>query len=425
MSEALPRILTIMGSGETSPTMSSLHSELFEGLGPPPVPAVMLDTPFGFQENAAELTAKAVQYFRDNVGRPLGVASFRRAEGVDALAYETMLAQLREARYVFAGPGSPSYALGQWAGSAVRDALAEKLRTGGCIVFSSAAACTVGRVALPVYEIYKVGADPYWLDGLDLLAECGINAAVIPHDNNTEGGTHDTRHCYMGERRLRVLEEQLPEGTFILGVDEHTACVIDLDAGTLSVRGVGGVTLRHQGRTRRIEKGSVEPLTHVRQAASLGDAPPITAADAAEPVSTENAPAANPFMNEIDTQQARFDAAIASGQVDDALAALLATDTHLWRWSSETFATDEMDHARSLQRTMLVRLGALAHAGARDPADAVAPFVEVLLELRRGAREQGRFDDADALRRHLVELGVEVQDSPSGTRWSLREVTAG
>ena len=48
----LPRLLCIMGSGETTPTMVSVHADLLSRLGPKPVPAVLLDTPFGFQENA-------------------------------------------------------------------------------------------------------------------------------------------------------------------------------------------------------------------------------------------------------------------------------------------------------------------------------------------------------------------------------------
>jgi len=60
---------------------------------------------------------------------------------------------------------------------------------------------------------------PRWLEGLDLLgAATGLRAAVVPHYDNAEGGTHDTRFCYMGERRLRKLEATLPEGAFVLGV---------------------------------------------------------------------------------------------------------------------------------------------------------------------------------------------------------------
>src|SRR5207302_1863321 len=82
----------------------------------------------------------------------------------------------------------------------------------GCVTFSSAAACALGRYALPVYEVYKVGFAPQWLEGLDILGEVGVDGAVIPHFNNAEGGTHDTRFCYMGERRLRLLESMLDEG---------------------------------------------------------------------------------------------------------------------------------------------------------------------------------------------------------------------
>ena len=72
---AVPRLLAIMGSGETSPTMSKVHRSLFERLGPAPVPAVMLDTPFGFQENADDITAKAVAYFRESVQREIAQAN--------------------------------------------------------------------------------------------------------------------------------------------------------------------------------------------------------------------------------------------------------------------------------------------------------------------------------------------------------------
>jgi hypothetical protein len=63
---ALPRILTIMGSGETAPTMMKHHRELIARL-PNGARAVVLDTPYGFQENAPELASRAVEYFRQSV----------------------------------------------------------------------------------------------------------------------------------------------------------------------------------------------------------------------------------------------------------------------------------------------------------------------------------------------------------------------
>ena len=273
---AMAQLLVIMGSGETSPTMSKVHRDLLDRVGPGP--AVMLDTPFGFQENADDISAKAQAYFRESVRRELVVASFRAAEGVDPLAYETTLARLREAVYVFAGPGSPSYALAQWSTSTVPAVLAQKLRAGGCVTFASAAACTLGPFALPVYEIYKVGQAVRWLEGMNLLAEAGLPAVVVPHFNNAEGGNHDTRYCYMGERRLSLLEAMLPDDVFILGVDEHTACVLDLDAGTATVAGLGSVTVRRRGQMSAVPTGTTLALAELAGAAqgapaAAGDRP--------------------------------------------------------------------------------------------------------------------------------------------------------
>jgi cyanophycinase-like exopeptidase len=423
----LPRILTIMGSGETSPTMTSVHVDLFARLGAPPVPAVMLDTPFGFQENAAEIGAKAITYFRENVQREISVASYRGEPWAGPRDYETMLARVGEARYVFTGPGSPSYALRQWRDTALPGLLAAKLQEGGCLVFSSAAAATLGVLALPVYEVYKVGADPHWLDGLNLVATLGINAVVIPHFNNAEGGTHDTRYCYMGERRLRILEASLPDRAYVLGVDEHTACILDVEADTATVRGNGGVTLRRRDGVERIEAGETVALDVLRDggrrtaraavasAAALAGTPSNGTAAAPAPL------AGNPFLDGVAEQSRRFDAALAAADADEALGALLDLDSHLWAWSRDTLDSDDMNQARALLRSMLVRLADLARLGARDPRTLVAPFVEAVVALRRAARADRRWSDADALRESLVDLGVEIKDSPGGTEWELPE----
>ncbi|MDP9389409.1 MAG: hypothetical protein M3Q48_16210, partial [Actinomycetota bacterium] len=269
--EATPRLLVIMGSGETSPTMVKTHRELLERLGPPPVPAVVLDTPFAFQDNAGDIAARAVEYFRESVGHPIEVVRLRSTGG-DPLEQETARHRLAEARYVFSGPGSPSYALREWRSSEMPRLLADKLQSGGCVTFASAAALTLGVVTVPVYEIYKAGEDPHWLEGLDVLGQVGISAAVVPHYDNAEGGTHDTRFCYLGERRLARLEAELPAGAFVLGVDEHTALVLDLGACTARVVGLGGVTVRRQGVSTEVPAGSTLPLDELVSLA--GPAPP-------------------------------------------------------------------------------------------------------------------------------------------------------
>jgi cysteinyl-tRNA synthetase len=78
-----------------------------------------------------------------------------------------------------------------------------------------------------------------------------------------------------------------------------------------------------------------------------------------------------------------------------------------------------MDRARALLRSMLVRLADLARLGARDPRTLVGPLVESVLAMRRTARAEGRYADADALRDALLALGVEIRDSATGTEWDL------
>jgi cysteinyl-tRNA synthetase len=49
----------------------------------------------------------------------------------------------------------------------------------------------------------------------------------------------------------------------------------------------------------------------------------------------------------------------------------------------------------------------------------VAGLIEYLLELREQARAEKAFERADSIRAKLLELGVTVEDTPSGPRWRL------
>ena len=108
-----------------------------------PVPAIFLDTPFGFQENADELSTKTVGYFKVSLNRDVDVAGLCDVATATTFEREVAFNTIRQARFVFAGPGSPTYALRQWAGTPLPELLAEKLQTDGAVTFSSAAALTL------------------------------------------------------------------------------------------------------------------------------------------------------------------------------------------------------------------------------------------------------------------------------------------
>ena len=414
----LPRILTIMGSGETSPTMVSTHRMLVGKL-PKPVRAALLDTPYGFQENAPELATKAVEYFNTSINVALDVAGLTEISAGDVLATEKGLQLVSDAQYVFAGPGSPSYALRQWSGTPLAGLLIKKLRSGGIVTFASAAALTLGKYTLPVYEIYKAGEPPRWLDGLDILSELGIKAALIPHYNNAEGGHHDTRFCYMGERRLSFLERELPEDVYVLGVDEHTGVVLDVDADEATVVGKGVVTIRVRGASQEFASGTVIPLDKLRDpstSARPSEKPKIdTSISSAEEIIDSN------LRQATERLDSEFSVAIAGGNADAAARAALDLDDAIAGWSADTLQSDDLDFARSVLRSMITRLAGAATGGLRDPREVVGPFVDVLLELRAQVRADKRFDLSDIIRDRLAATNVEVRDTPQGAEWGFRE----
>ncbi len=393
----MARLLVVMGSGETTPTMIKPHRQIFESL-PQPAKAVLLDTPYGFQLNADEISARTVAYFKQSVGREVAVVSWR-GQPPPGLERERALAALRQADWVFAGPGSPTYALRHWAGTE----LPTLMTSADALIFASAAALTLGSHTIPVYEIYKAGEPPRWETGLNLFEQLtGVPAVVIPHYDNAEGGHHDTRFCYLGEPRLSYLEGQLPEGAVIVGVDEHTALVCDLEAGTATVLGNGGLTLRRNGSSKRFESGSVLALTLDSPSGSA--APPAAAASAPPPASTS-------VRAEADRLEEQFHHALGASDPDACVAAVLELEQAITDWKADTLASDDADHARGVLRGMVVRLG--------SAAGTAFPFVQTMVVLRDQARAKRDFAAADQIRQALADSGVEVRDTPEGPQWSI------
>jgi peptidase E len=423
---SLPRILAIMGSGETAPTMVTTHRRL-TSLLPSPVKAVVLDTPYGFQENAPELAAKAVEYFKTSINVDLAVAGLVRLHdthiAADPVAIERGLRALSEADYIFAGPGSPTYALRQWAGSSVARIMIDKLTNGGIVTFASAAALTLGKATVPVYEVYKVGQDVQALDGLDILATIGINAALIPHYDNTEGANHDTRFCYLGEARLQMFESLLDPDTYVLGVDEHTGLIIDIDAATATVVGNSNVTIRLRSESFVYPTGSVIPLSLLQSPTSLltgsGDVS-SSHSIAIKPVATIAEPAqANSLDAALAESIQQFDQAMQQRDALAAVRAVLSLEQSMQDWSIDTLQSDVLVRARGTLRSMISQLGDAAVGGVRDPREVVAPFVEAMLSVRATVRAEKRFDLSDIIRDVFASLNIEVRDTPTGVEWSL------
>jgi hypothetical protein len=445
------RILAIIGSGETSPTMVTVHRDIVSRLGRTSPQAIVLATPYAFQENAADVSARAQRYFADSVGLQVRVAAGTSPHADPGMAPPLIswdeedearqAAGIRAADWVFAGPGSPSYALAHWQAGPVAAGLRDRVLAGrGLTVLASAAAATAGRFTLPVYEIYKAGGAPRWLAGLDLLGPLGLTVAVIPHYDNAEGGHYDTRHCYLGERRLAVMERELPADAAVLGVDEHTAVLINLRTDDIEIRGRGGVTVRRSGDSIVLPAGTRLSVADLRDLVR-GIRRVTGGADAGAPggagspgagggedrdagvagLSGSGEMMALPLPEIMAAAERRFEAAAGARDADAMVGVILELETAIGQWGADTDEDQGTEQARALLRHLIGRLGQAAQDGLTDPGDRLRPAVEPLLALRTALRGAGNFAAADAIREALSAAGLDVSDTPAGTRWQPGE----
>jgi hypothetical protein len=411
--------IVLMGSGELTGTMVEVHKDMIGRLGPA-ARAVFLDTPAGFQLNADQISARAGEYFRDKVGHPMALVSYKSKTHAALFGSEKAFIALKQADFVLIGPGSPTYAVRQWAGTPVTDILAQRIASGACLVAASAAALTVGRFTLPVYEIYKVGEEPRWETGIDIMSRFGLNLAVIPHWNNAEGGTHDTRFCFMGEPRFRALETLLPDDVVILGLEEHTACIIDLARSEVRIRGIGSVVLRRAGSERVIKKNETVPLDVLRgQWLKPSSQRPAGAVSDQRPAADTGG--AGSFWAEVHALESRFQEGLDRHDPAHMSSAILELDRILWEASRDLESEEFISQAREILREWIVLMGTAMAAAPRTAAECLEPLVEELLSLRDHLRAEKRWAEADMLRDCLQRADVVVEDTSRGARWRVGE----
>jgi peptidase E len=406
--------IVLMGSGELTATMVDVHKELLRTF--PHMPrAVFIDTPAGFQLNADQISKRAQDYFQTHVQQTMSVASFKSKETPSSNDAEQAFHALREADYILIGPGSPTYTLRQLQDTPIPEILNKRIESGGSLVAASAAALTVGRYTLPVYEIYKVGEDPHWVEGLDLLGHFGFNLAVVPHWNNAEGGNHDTRFCFMGEPRFRILESVLPDDVTILGLDEHTACIFDLGKGEGVIRGIGSMVLR-RGQTERVfQKGDTFPLDLVRGE----DAGNPWLPGVPVPVSSPGADDAgeDSFWDAIHALETTFHEGLDRQDSILVINTLLEFDRVVWNAQQDLENEESISQARETLRELIVSMAAITSPSEKASEDHLSRLVEEMLLLREEFRRMKQFKEADAIRDSLQRVNIVVEDTSHGSRW--------
>jgi cyanophycinase-like exopeptidase len=251
-----PGLIVLFGSGETSPTGRKIFDHIFRSLPKSPRLA-LLETPAGFELNSAQVIGRVSDFFchrLQNYGSQIDIIPARKRGTPHSPDHPEIVSPLLDADLIFMGPGSPSYAIHQLRDSLAWYYLIARHRLGSVLAIASAATVAFSAFAIPVYEIYKVGEDIHWIEGLDFFKLYGLKLVFVPHWNNNEGGAElDTSRCFMGKERFFHLMDMLPEEMTIVGLDEKTALIMDPSRCECQVQGLGSVTMIHTGHKHTLQ----------------------------------------------------------------------------------------------------------------------------------------------------------------------------
>lgn len=264
-----PGLVVLFGSGELTSVGRSIREEVFTRAGfTPPVAIGILETPTGFEVNAIHGWPERQQEFFEkhlaNYHPKITRIRAWRKDGVRSTNDPALVDALLTQDYIYSGAGSPTYVIKHLKGSRAWRNIITAHKQGTVLCFGSATAVAVGAYAIPVYEIFKAGADVSWVTGLNFFKDYDLRIAVVPHWNNQEGEDFDSTRCWMGVDRFDALQRLLPPGITVLGIDETTAVVFDFTLMTLSVLGAGNVHILRGKEERTLTSGETYQVSVFR-----------------------------------------------------------------------------------------------------------------------------------------------------------------
>src|SRR4030095_7955422 len=162
------------------------------------------------------------------------------------------------------------------------------------------------------------------------------------------------------------MEAMLPDDAWVLGVDEHTAVIMDLDAGTVSITGRGALTVRRRGASRSFAAGEQLDLDTLKALARGETSAPLRGpgmavtpsdADAGAPGVAAAPGGRSPLLAEANRLEQTFGTALGARKAGDAAEAILHLDRTIQEWAADSLQSDEPDRARAILHSPVAGLG--------------------------------------------------------------------
>ena len=171
--------------------------------------------------------------------------------------------------------------------------------------------------------------------------------------------------------------------------------------GSSTVAGLGGVTVRVDGRSTRFEPGaelSIEALGEAARGACGRANRPRRCSTRRSPGPIDAGPAGRrtgepPLRDEMATLEGTFVDALDRGDVRDAVGSLLDLDTAIAARVRAGEDSPDLDNASATFRSLIVRLGERAGTGTGIPRETADELVRALLAVRETGPREPRLSD--------------------------------
>jgi cysteinyl-tRNA synthetase len=204
----------------------------------------------------------------------------------------------------------------------------------------------------------------------------------------------------------------------ILGLDEHTACIMDLENNEATIKGIGSMTLRRGTAELIFEKGerfSLDVLCGKDAGKVWHDQPAERSAE----ISSADKPL-DSFWENVHASEESFHAGLKQHDLKKSATALLEIDRLIWQAHEDHESAEFISQARDILRDMVVFLATRLDEAPLDQAACLAPLVNELLALRSKFRQNKKWQEADDIRDSLLKANIIIEDSKDGSQWKLK-----